>query len=67
LTCGNTTGSPAPATCWPGATRRWCCNEQVDFWTDQLPSTAPPGWRLLGITLEPRAHWPVTTLLPDSR
>ncbi len=26
----NTTGSRAPATCWPSATRRWCCNDVTD-------------------------------------
>src|SRR6478752_2947614 len=26
----DTTGSRAPASCWPSATRRWCCNEQVN-------------------------------------
>src|SRR6476659_8981858 len=30
LTCSNTTGSRAPETCWPSATRRWCCNEQIN-------------------------------------
>src|SRR6476660_3593970 len=30
LTCCNTTGSHAPATCWPSATRRWCCNKQIN-------------------------------------
>src|SRR5258706_98170 len=30
LTGRNATGSRAPATCWPSATRRWCCNDTTD-------------------------------------
>ena len=29
LTGRNTTGSRAPATCWPRATRRWCCQARL--------------------------------------